>query len=338
MEAGEELAKVLRYYGMIDYISGPSMSIICPFHGDINPSMLVTFDDGRFHCFGCGASGDALAFTQLMEQRYHGFNTLDSIMVHHHIIECDTASDIVVPRSVLSRRRDDSGELYDEAFMYYYGLRQPDWDNLREGEYEALSVRSYMHARGMFSSTLNESGCKATYERAYPMVFPILDGEEFCGWVSRTMDERIAAKRKYLYNKGFHRSNVLDGRYTGMGNTVMAVEGHMDMLRCRQNGVENVVALLGWALGEGQLQKLREAGVRHVLCATDNDEGGRRGYRRLRDAFGSDNVARFVFGSFKDPGEMDYTAFNRCMETTVREYGAMGLRYNFERGIVSWGF
>ena len=34
----------------------------CPFHDDTHPSLSVNPDKGVFHCFGCGAAGDSLAF------------------------------------------------------------------------------------------------------------------------------------------------------------------------------------------------------------------------------------------------------------------------------------
>ena len=45
--------------------SNRSSMICCPFHADRNPSMKVDF---RFHCFGCGADGDAIDFTAKLFQ------------------------------------------------------------------------------------------------------------------------------------------------------------------------------------------------------------------------------------------------------------------------------
>lgn len=44
--------------------SGNEWTACCPFHADRSPSFTI-FDGGRrFHCFGCGASGDVLDFVQ----------------------------------------------------------------------------------------------------------------------------------------------------------------------------------------------------------------------------------------------------------------------------------
>src|SRR5574339_789147 len=35
---------------------------LCPFHNEKTPSFTVSEDKGFFHCFGCGAHGDAIGF------------------------------------------------------------------------------------------------------------------------------------------------------------------------------------------------------------------------------------------------------------------------------------
>lgn len=34
---------------------------LCPFHQENTPSFTVQTDSGRYHCFGCGADGDAIS-------------------------------------------------------------------------------------------------------------------------------------------------------------------------------------------------------------------------------------------------------------------------------------
>ena len=40
---------------------------LCPFHDETAGSFTVYGDTARFHCFGCGASGDVLDFVQRLE-------------------------------------------------------------------------------------------------------------------------------------------------------------------------------------------------------------------------------------------------------------------------------
>lgn len=46
---------------------GANYAGCCPFHSDRTPSLIVFPDSNRFHCFGCGESGDAIHFVQLFD-------------------------------------------------------------------------------------------------------------------------------------------------------------------------------------------------------------------------------------------------------------------------------
>src|SRR5690554_7617650 len=41
---------------------------LCPFHGENTPSFSVSSDKQIFHCFGCGAGGNAITFLMDIEQ------------------------------------------------------------------------------------------------------------------------------------------------------------------------------------------------------------------------------------------------------------------------------
>lgn len=48
--------------------SGHEWTGLCPFHNERTPSFTIFDDDSRFHCFGCGATGDVVDFLRLIEQ------------------------------------------------------------------------------------------------------------------------------------------------------------------------------------------------------------------------------------------------------------------------------
>ena len=70
-KSGEALAKVLWYYNLIPDVASLSQKIVCPFHDDVNPSMIVNFEDGSWFCFGCGLTGDAKKFVKMLIDRGH---------------------------------------------------------------------------------------------------------------------------------------------------------------------------------------------------------------------------------------------------------------------------
>lgn len=145
----------------------------------------------------------------------------------------------------------------------------------------------------------------------------MLDNGIFKGWVCRTMIKEIESRRKYLYNKGFSRATTLVGNY-GSKQYVFVVEGYMDMLKFIQYGVNNVVAILGWKMSAQQMQKLKDKGITKIICALDNDECGRKGYRYLKKYF---KVTRFRYlKGIKDAGEMTKEQFEKCLNKTMQDF------------------
>ena len=69
-DSGTKLAKVLWYYNLIPSTTCISQKIVCPFHNDVNPSMIVNLEEGSWFCFGCNLNGDAFKFVKLMENQY----------------------------------------------------------------------------------------------------------------------------------------------------------------------------------------------------------------------------------------------------------------------------
>ena len=313
-KSNEALAKVLWYYNLIYSVTQESQKIVCPFHEDVNPSMTVNLAENKWYCFGCGLSGDAVAFVKHMEQKYNGLNDLQAYKKYLQIIKSEKCSSIHIDtryKAYKPARKD----LYDEAYDYYHGLKKIDWREVQE--IEAIESKEYMLQRGFTAKTLNKCGAKITYNKNYSIVFPMLDNGKFKGWVCRTTLKSIEKKRKYLYNTGFSRANTLVGSY-GNFDFVIVVEGYMDRLKFVQYGVENVVAILGWKMSQQQIQKLKDKGITKVISALDNDECGKRGTEYLKKHF---EVTRFRYlKGIKDVGETTKDTFDKMYKKTMHEF------------------
>lgn len=311
---GEALAKVLWYYNLVPDVASLTQKIVCPFHNDVNPSLIVNFEDGSWFCFGCNLAGDAKKFVSLMERKYNKLNDLQSYRKYLQILKSDKCSKIKISASLVKQkplRRD----LYNEAYDYYHGLKKVNWRDSEEPE--AIAAKSYMKKRGFTSKTLSKCKAKVTYNKSYGIIFPMLDNGKFKGWVCRTMVKAIEEKRKYLYNEGFSRATTLVGDY-GSKDYVFVVEGYMDRLKFIQFGEENVVAILGWKMSPQQIQKLKDKGITKVISALDNDECGRKGSKFLKNHF---EVTRFKYlKGIKDPGEMTQESFNKMLKKTMKAY------------------
>ena len=105
-DAGTKLAKVLWYYNLIPGTESLSQKIVCPFHKDVNPSMIVNFEDGSWFCFGCGLAGDAVKFVKLMESKYNGLNDLQAYKKYLQILKSKKCSDIKLGVNIKTRKED----------------------------------------------------------------------------------------------------------------------------------------------------------------------------------------------------------------------------------------
>ena len=301
---GTELAKVLHYYGLLE--QGNEFKLVCPFHDDVNASLKVNLNDGSFYCFGCGATGNAMKFVQSVNTR---LDDLQACIAYFKILRSKKVNKIAVKVSKEASHHIDK-QAQIEASDYFSGLKKINWSKYEGDE------RDYLNARGLTSATLTKCNAKLTYNTSYPVIFPMNDLGKFRGWVCRTMSKEIEKKRKYLYNTGFSRRSTLVGDYAA--KTVMLVEGYMDYLKMRQNGVSKVAAILGWKVTEQQITKLKAQGVVNIISALDSDVCGIKGTEYLKKFF---NVIRFEFPEgVKDPGDLSKAQFKVSNENTKREY------------------
>jgi DNA primase len=309
---GKDLAKVLMYYGLIPDATQSDYKIICPFHEDVNPSMIVDLEKGIYYCFGCNKSGDALTFVQDANK---DLNTLQSVFKLFDILKSKKVRKIQFNNSYKKAKR-QTMDNYNIAHDYYYGLSTINW--VKDKSTDVQDLKLYMQSRGFNAITLNKCNAKITYNNSYPIIFPMMDNGEFKGWVCRTTNLEVQKKRKYLYNEGFSRATTLVGNY-GKEDYVFVVEGYMDRLRFLQNGVENVVAILGWKMSHEQEIKIKNCkNIKYVISALDNDKCGIKGTEYLRTIF--PNVLRFNYiKGIKDPGEMSDLQFKKMFGRTINK-------------------
>lgn len=304
----KELAKVLKFYDLLD--NSNQYKIVCPFHADINASMLINLNEGRYYCFGCLRSGDAYDF---VKDANPDLDDLQQIVLYYKILNSKKVEGIKYNKSIkISKKKQESLNKHDLLIAkdYYFNLKTIDWRK------EQDPIKQYMMDRGFDLDTLNKCKAKLTYNEHYPIIFPIKDMNEFKGWVSRTSNPVIEKKRKYLYNKGFKRNSTIAGRYDN--KVVVLVEGYMDYLKMKQFGVKYVGAILGWKITSSQISKLKAYGVKDIISALDVDECGEKGTEYLKKFF---NVTRFQFPEgIKDPGDLDKETFRVANNKTKKIY------------------
>lgn len=293
-------AQVLSHYGLIGENIQNKVKIICPFHEDLKPSMLVDVVNDNYYCFGCQARGNSLDFIK-------------------HIEKCDDLKAMLIISKINNGNMDKRNisvsiqpkltnkEAIEEAKFYFYTLPETDW--------RKVDNNNYLLKRGFNRQTMQTLDVRENYNHIYGVVAPMMDIGKFKGYVCRATVNEFAGEevsRKYLYNKGFSRSDTLVGRYDKSWPVV--TEGFLDYARLVQFGVENSCAILGWKATDRQISKLQQY-TGKIISALDNTESGENGTKYLANYF---DVVRFQFPDYiKDVGEMKMHEFNVAWRRTL---------------------
>lgn len=277
-----DFTKVLEHYGL--FLDSPSYKVICPFHGDKNPSLQINVDKEYFHCYGCEAHGSALDLIKSFEP---GLNALQANIKLQEITKRGLKTPFRASGvQIKNTKRLSQKESIIQARNYYSSLPDPNWYKAKRNEVimeETLQCKRYMADRGFTSSLLTTIGAKPSLNSSYPIIFPLTENGIFRGYVMRTFNPEIESKRKYLYNEGFRRQLTLPGIYQ-KEEPIILVEGYLDCLKAIQLGFPNVAALLGWKISKKQLNKIKRKGIKTIICGLDNDEAGNKGYTYLKEA------------------------------------------------------
>ena len=294
---------VLDFYGLFQPES--KYKIVCPFHDDVNASCLIDLEISRFYCFGCGKAGGAFDIVQHFNPDKKPFEVLQIVQ---RIMKGDEQKQKQEIKQIAPKKRN-----LNAVKDYYFNLRSVDWNNDDEG-----GVKQYLRKRGFTAAILNQMKAKINENMNYPIIFPIMDNKVFRGYVCRTMSKEVEEKRKYLYNAGFRRANTLAGTY-GETDTVLIVEGYMDMVKAKQMGVTQVVAILGWKISEKHVKKLKRRGIKNIVCGLDADESGRKGYKYLM-SLKQFEVSRLHYPKgVKDFGDVTKKIFNQRIKNQLPE-------------------
>ncbi len=277
---------------------GANFMACCPFHSEKTPSFTVSPTKQFYHCFGCGAHGNAISF--LME--YQGLGYVDAVK---DLAESAGMKLPEMPREAPVRRDGpDLMELMDRASRYYreqlkgapqaidylkgrgltgkialrfgVGYAPAGWQNLRSvyTDYEGAALKE----AGLVIDA--ESGRR--YDRFRDRImFPILNQRGLViGFGGRVLG---AGEPKYLnspetplFEKGRELYGLPQAREAIRAQgRVLVVEGYMDVVALAQHGVECAVATLGTATTPAHLQKLFRLSDQIVFCF-DGDAAGRR--------------------------------------------------------------
>lgn len=119
----------------------------------------------------------------------------------------------------------------------------------------------------------------------------------FVGFQGRSINNR---KPKYIdYNSGL-RDHIYRLDLAKIFDSVILVEGFIDVMNLYQHGYLNVVCALGTKLTALQMKELKDIGVKELYVFFDNDQAGRDGFAKIAEYW--EGTCKFIEFN-KDPAE-----------------------------------
>ena len=285
--------------------AGKDYKACCPFHEEKTPSFTVVPTKQIYHCFGCGESGgiidfvmkyDHLSFVEAIEtvagesgisvvydqtakpvdKRFKRYNQIMSELNDFYQSQLKSSSE---KNKVVSyaKKRGISGSI---AKRFELGFAPPGWTNLFD-QY-SMNEESVQDLLSMGMIVPKKDKKDDYYDRfRNRLMFPIHNAKgSVIGFGGRVLSSQD--NPKYLNSPEtplFSKSKELYGlyhcrKYSRKIDSILVVEGYMDVIALHQHGITNVVATLGTATTPAHLQVLSRSAETIVFCF-DGDKAGR---------------------------------------------------------------
>lgn len=315
----------------------------CPFHHEKTPSFAVKEDDGFYHCFGCGVSGDVVKFVQNIEST--DFMTAVRILADRAKIEVPNVSEYDDAQAREYKRKKDaalkilletarfylsnlySGDPRADKHLQYIQQRKISPSVARKfGLGASLGFRElpeYLRSLGFSREDMLESGVVSVDTKRGDrlvdslggrLIFPIINAlDEVVAFGGRVMEKTDFAKYKntretIVFNKrkNLYNINLLKKlKRERAVNEVIMVEGYMDTISLYQAGFKNVVASMGTSLTVEQARLIRRY-TDKVLISYDGDFAGQSADLRGLEILKTENLTVRVvpLPDGKDPDDV----------------------------------
>ena len=306
----EEITAVRSHADIVDIIGryiplvkkGRSMSAVCPFHDDHDPSLSISQDKQIYKCFVCNNGGNVFTFVQ----NYENCGFIESVVKVAEMVSypLSISADQWMPKK--DERKEGLYKCLDEAIHYmrfqlfaqegkiplaYLNKRGLDKSIIEQFGigYNGPSnqVTKFLSAKGYAESDMLACNLARLTDQGIGDVFfnritfPIHDSlGNPVAFTARAIDPDIPSKyinsnETELYIKGnivynYHRAKS----FCKKENRVIVTEGVMDVIAFARAGIFNVVATLGTSCTKEQIRLLKQCS-NHVTFCYDGDRAGR---------------------------------------------------------------
>lgn len=346
----------MRDYAIVEEKGGKKW-VKCPFHGngmEKTASCILNEDTGRYHCFGCKASGDIFTLVQ-QKEGLDFYGSLEYLAKKAGVeleeaatgepVKRDNTKEILYdlyqrlsktfnylllnskeaePAREYLKKRNVSLEMI-EKFQLGYAPKNPRWllGFLKDKGYdeEILTKKS-----GLFSQ--NYEGLSLFSNR---LMFPIRDRQgRVLGFSARDLSGTSKAKyinspETVIYQKKENFYGLYEAKSSIASGEMQPIlcEGNFDVVAMHQAGFTSAIASLGTAFTEEQCNNLKKwfSKVNEVHLLFDSDEAGQRETEKAIVLVNSKGLGTFVhaFKSAKDASEL------------LEKYGREGVQNEFSQ-------
>ena len=313
--------------------AGRTFKGLCPFHAEKHPSFYVYPEQQSWHCFGCNNGGDVFSFImkkqnidfgealrQLAQkagvvipskfepgmeseekQKLYQVNQAAAQYFHNLLLNSPAgkkARDYVAKRGFTEQTIKD----------FQLGYSANSWEELKK----YLAERDYTEKDMLDAGLIIEAEGKKTHDRfRNKLMFPILDIRgRVTGFGGRALDDSMPKYTNSPQTPLFDKSGTIYGINLAKDavreqEQAVIVEGYMDVITAHQNGFKNVVASMGTAVTERQVNTLKRL-TRNLSLALDADAAGEEamlrtvGYENTLDA----EIKVITLPEGKDPDDV----------------------------------
>lgn len=282
----------------------------CPLHVEKTPSFCLYEDSNTFNCFGCHKRGDVIEFIKDIEKTdFKGAVEFLANMYNMEVPKFKKGSGF----NESKHKRDRLYELTRQTGLFYHtNLMSSQGENARKYlasrgitldtiktfglGYSPSSdgLPKFLLSKGFNVEEMEEA--KVAYRKSNGKVYdpqegrfvtPIINSTKnivaFGGRIIEKKGPNVAKYYNSMESFIFHKSNELFGQNLVKElrniDSVILVEGYMDVIALYQAGIKNAVASMGTALTPEQAKQLKRY-CNKVIFMYDGDEAGQKGMQR----------------------------------------------------------
>jgi len=286
--------------------AGGNYKACCPFHDEKTPSFNVRPDKGFYHCFGCGAHGDAISFIR----EFEGLGFTETVEELARRAGMEVPYDVAAKQEMQQARTltdalDFAGKFYHSALAGQQGAYAQDY--LKQRGLDDAIIERYqigfapgtgtalydaapkdLKAPLLETKTVSDKYGKPRDLFRNRVMFPIRNTRgKTIAFGGRTLGDD---KAKYINSPEsdvFHKSREIYGLHEARQavrqlDKLLVVEGYMDVIALAQHGIDFAVATLGTATNQDSLTALLRQ-VRHIVFCFDGDQAGFRAADRAME-------------------------------------------------------